>query len=124
MKYLLTLLLLSQAATSNAEVEYLNLEMKRLPFQVDYFFPGQTSWEHELSLNMKLVLGRGWMESDITGQAYNSVFKAIWWDYTAGFSIIDEVDFVWDHKSHHRLDTYADPFQVRDSYGIRINFKK
>jgi len=124
MKYLLTLLLLVPAATSNAEVEYLNLELKKLPFQVDYFFPDQTEWEYEISLNMKLVMGRAWMESDITGQAYDSAFKAIWWDYTAGFKIIEEIDLVWDHKSHHHLDQYVDPFQVRDSYGIRINFKK
>lgn len=123
MKYLLMLVLLLPA-TAKAEVEYLNLELKRLPFQRSYFFPGMTNWGHEVSLNFKASVGDLWIESDITGQARNSRFRRTWWDYTLGYQLFESIDLVWDHYSDHHIDWEVDKFQVRDSWGIRINFKR
>ena len=124
MKYLLTVLLLLGSSSAMAKVHYLNLEMKRMPFQRSYFFPGIESWDHEASLNFKASLWDEifWLESDITGHARGGRFRRTWWDYTAGIRITDEIDLVWDHYSDHHIDWEKDEYQVRDSYGIRINF--
>ncbi len=119
-----TLMLVFLSGTALAKVEYLNLELKRLPYQRDYLVPEQTVWDHEVSLNMKLELKRLWLESDLTGQTAQGRFRNMWWDYTMGLSIVPELDLVWDHRSQHLLDWEQDKFPVRDSYGIRINFKK
>ena len=118
------LILVLLSGTALAKVEYLNLELKRLPYQRDYLVPEQTAWDHEVSLNMKLELKRLWLESDLTGQTAQGRFRNMWWDYTIGVSIIPEMDFVWDHRSQHSLDWEQEKFPIRDSYGIRINFKK
>jgi len=123
MKYLL--LLLSITTPTLADVQYLNLEAKRIPFQRDYYYPGMTEWGHEISLNMKTSIGKVWLESDITGQSRHSRFRNIWWDYTLGITTTDWLDIVWDHRSQHSLDMQNDSkYPVRDSYGIRIYFKK
>lgn len=124
MKYILTLLLFLGSSSAVAKVHYLNLEMKRMPFQRSFFFPDIESWDHEVSLNFKASLWDEifWLESDITGQARGSRFRRTWWDYTAGIRLTDEIDLVWDHYSDHKLDWDADKYQIRDSYGIRINF--
>lgn len=123
MKYLLTLLLLLPTV-SLADVEYMNLELKKMPFQRSYFFPGIEDWGHEVSLNFKASVGDMWIESDITGQARDSRFRRTWWDYTLGYQITEAFDLVWDHYSDHHIDWEKNKFQVRDSYGIRINFKR
>jgi hypothetical protein len=125
MKKLLLLLLLI-APTAQARVDHLSLELKRMPFQRSYFFPGQTDWGHEVSLLYKVSILKGhvWMDSDITGQTMNGRFRRTYWDYTLGVKLIDEVDLVWDHVSDHHIDWEMDKFQVRDSWGIRINFKR
>ena len=124
LKLINTLMLVFLSGTALAKVEYLNLELKRLPYQRDYLVPEQTAWDHEVSLNMKLELKRLWLESDLTGQTAQGRFRNMWWDYTLGVSIIPELDLVWDHRSQHSLDWEQDKFPIRDSYGIRINFKK
>lgn len=125
-----------------AEVKKLNLELKRLPFQRDYYIPERTNWDYEVTLNMDLEkflfcypLGEYqsncvnfFLESDLTGQSANSRFRNLWWDYTVGLSILPDVDIIWDHRSQHALDEKTDfandKYPVRDSYGIRLNFKK
>ena len=120
-----------------AEVKKLNLELKRLPFQRDYYTPERTTWDYEVTLNMDLskelfTVGSYnidfFLESDLTGQSANSRFRNLWWDYTVGLSILPDVDIIWDHRSQHALDEKTDfandKYPVRDSYGIRLNFKK
>ena len=120
-----------------AEVKKLNLELKRMPFQRDYYFPERTAWDYEVTLNMDLgkelfTVGSHnidfFFESDLTGQSANSRFRGLWWDYTLGFSILPDVDVIWDHRSQHALDEQTDfkddRYPVRDSAGIRLNFKK
>jgi len=124
MKFILTLLLLLGSSSAMAKVHHLNLELKRMPFQRSYFFPGITEWGHEASLNFKASLfdEHFWFESDITGQAKDNRFRRTWWDYTLGIKLSEEIDLVWDHYSDHHIDWEVEKFQVRDSYGIRINF--
>ena len=126
MKKILTLMLVLFSSSASADVDYLNLELKHMPFQRDYFIPEQTSWQYELSLNFRANIWRFWLESDTTGQAYGDRFRNMWWDYNIGFSIIPEVDLVWDHRSQHSLDfqadTVNDKYPVRDSFGFRLNF--
>ena len=124
---------------AQAEVHSLNLEMKRLPFQRDYFIPGETSWDHEVSLNMDVRLpfklsNSGYLrsmptyvflESDITGQFRDDRARNIWWDYTLGVSVFNWLSLVWDHRSQHTVDEKVfEKYPVRDSYGIRIDFVK
>ena len=123
MKYLLLLLFITTPALS--DVQYLNLEAKRLPFQRDYYYPNTNHWGHELSLNFKATIGKAWLESDITGQSRKGRFRNIWWDYTLGYELNKYFDVVWDHKSQHSLDIQLDDkYPVRDSLGFRINFLK
>lgn len=115
---------ISAYSKSNVSIDYMNLELKRMPFQRDFYIPGQEKWDYELSLNFRTVFGRGFLESDLTGQTYGSRFRNMWWDYTLGFKLFDAVDLVWDHRSQHSLDLETfEKFPVRDSYGVRINFK-
>ena len=111
---------------AKADVESLNLELKRMPYQRDLLFPDHFDWGHEVTLNYRVSLPRArlWMESDLTAQSREARFRNLWWDYTLGLSLVDEVDLVWDHRSQHRIDYHYDKFPVRDSYGIRINFVK
>ena len=125
MKMLMALVILGTAHNSMAKAHSLNLELKRMPYQRDYFFPGMTQWEYAVSLNFKgsVANERVWLESDLTGQTRNSRFRNVWWDYTLGLKLHEELDIVWDHRSQHSMDmmTY-DKFPVRDCWGIRINF--
>ena len=107
-----------------AKVHYLNLEGKRMPYQRDSMLPGVTEWGYEVSLNMKVSMSKVWLESDLTGQSHEARFRNMWWDYTLGYSIIPELDLVWDHQSQHALDWEIQRYDVRDSYGIRLNFIK
>ena len=104
-----------------ARTDVLNLELKKLPFQRDYLFPGETEWEYEVSLNLRSNVWRFYIESDITGQTRGSRFRNMWWDYTLGLHLFPAIDVVWDHRSQHKLDAASERFPVRDSYGIRIN---
>lgn len=136
MNYIFILLLTLVSLPSQAEVSKLNLELKKMPFQRDYYIPEHTSWDYEVTLNMDLKLNTinyGYqsflfLESDLTGQSRNSRFRNMWWDYTLGFSLLPDIDIIWDHRSQHSLDEQVDyvndKYPVTDSYGIRINFLK
>lgn len=101
-----------------------NLELKRMPFQRDYFFKDQEDWGYEISLKLKYQKRSIFLESDITGQTFDSRFRNVWWDYTVGVKVTSEIDIVWDHRSQHALDLDRKKFPVRDSYGIRLNLLK
>ncbi len=134
MRYAILMVLLIRSSFVQAEVYSLNLELKRMPFQRDYFIPDETSWDHEVSLNMDVRLpfkvSRSlptyvFLESDVTGQFRNSRARNMWWDYTLGVSVFDWLSLVWDHRSQHTLDEkFHDKYPVRDSYGVRIDFVK
>lgn len=122
-KFLCGLGILLSSSSFAGEIKYLNLEGKRMPFQRDYFFPEQTDWGYEVTLNFKVVKGPVFLESDLTGQTANERFRNIWWDYTLGVTLFkSSFDLIWDHRSQHRMDWEAEKFVVRDSAGIRINF--
>lgn len=126
MKYLLTILLLLGANSAMAKVHYLNLEMKRMPFQRDYYYPGMTNWGHELTLNMGVSTGDLFLESRLNGRSRQGRFRDIYWQYTLGYTLFGPVDLIWGHRSQHSMDfqadTTTDRYPVSDSYGIRINF--
>ena len=128
LRVLLILTLFFLASQIKAEqlqdVTYMNMEIKRMPYQRDALFPTTRKWDYELSLNFKWQKGRVFFESDLTGQTYDSRFRNMWWDYTLGIDIVPQVSVVWDHRSQHALDKFVDKFPVRDSYGIRWNMIK
>lgn len=125
-KFLLALSLLVSAPTyghTEINVTDMNLELKRMPHQRDFFIPGQIEWGYEVTLNFTSKWAGLYLESDLTGQTYGSQFRNMWWDFTMGHKLIGPIDLVWDHRSQHTLDMKTlDDFPVRDSFGIRINF--
>ena len=44
------LLLLSSQCYAQPDVKHLSLGLSQMPYQRDYFFPGQTKWGNELQL--------------------------------------------------------------------------
>jgi len=127
MKKLLLLLLLI-APTAQARVDHLSLELKRMPFQRDYYYPGMTEWGHELTLNMLVTTGDLFLDSRLNGKSRNGRFRDIYWQYTLGYKLFGPIDLVWGHRSQHSMDfqadTTTDKYPVSDAYGIRINFKR
>jgi hypothetical protein len=120
---LLTLLHTPMAsAYSEPTATHLSLQLSRMPYQRDYFFPGQTEWGHELQLRWNVGWGRWFADNNITGRTFNSAFKYVSWEYETGFKLLPGLDAVWHHKSEHKLEEYSDTFPVRDSYGLRITF--
>lgn len=119
---LMIMILLGLGSSASAEVHQFSLELKRMPFNRDYFFPGKTEWDHETSLLWDVSLGRWFMESDLTGRTSDGRYRYASWTYTTGFHIADWLDVIWDHHSEHALDYERSMFPVRDAYGIRLNF--
>lgn len=118
--FLMTIVFISTAGFS--DVKYLNLELKRMPFQRDSMIPDRTKWDYEASLNFRANIKKLYIESDLTGQTSKSRFRNMWWDYTLGIVITDYLDLVWDHRSQHLLDLPKEKYDVRDSYGLRLKF--
>jgi hypothetical protein len=108
--------------TCKAEVTQLSLELKRMPYQREPFFPDQTEWGHEVALHWDVRLGRFFLENETWGQTYDSVFKYMGWQYNMGLTVTPWLDLVWDHHSRHALDADMGRFPVSDAYGIRLNF--
>jgi hypothetical protein len=121
MKWLFPLLL-SGTALAEPQLDKLTMDIKRMPFQRDFFFPGQESWGYELRLNLDLRWGRFFWDNEIPARTYDSAFKYIGWKYDAGVRLIPGVDVVWSHFSQHALDEHRDRFPVTDSYGVRITW--
>jgi hypothetical protein len=113
---------LTWCGRAEAKVTQLSLELKRLPFNRDYFIPERTIWDAETNLLWDVSLGRWFIENDITGRTADSRYRYVSWQFTTGINITPYLDLVWDHHSEHRMDTYSDKYPVRDAYGIRINF--
>lgn len=124
MKRLATLLLLSNMAESRPQVDALSLDIKRLPFQRDYFFPEQKYWGYELLLQWDVSWNRFYLESNIPARTYNSRFRYVGWQYDMGYRLVPGVSLIWSHFSQHALDEYRYRYPISDSYGIRINFIK
>lgn len=122
MKTILIIITLLFSAQAQAEVRKLSLELKRMPFNRDYFFPGMTEWDYETSVLWDVSLGRWFMESDITGRTAGSRYRYVNWTFTTGLSLTPWLDVIWDHESEHALDYEREQYPVRDGYGIRINF--
>lgn len=118
---LLALFFLSDLAFGRGGLQQLDLELKRMPFQRDYFYPEQLKWGHEVSLKLRYDKSVFLFESDITGQTFNDRFHNVWWDYTVGVKLFWGFHAIWDHRSQHALDLERKRFPVKDSYGIRWN---
>lgn len=119
---LLFLLLLTSPAFSAPRVDHLSLSGTRLPFQRDYFFPGQQYWGHELQLDWNVGWGSLFSENTITARTYNDRFRYVGWEFNTGFNLTKGFDLLWHHHSQHALDEYRDKFPVSDSYGFRLTF--
>lgn len=121
MKYLLPLLV-STAALAEPQADRLSMDIKRLPFQRDFFFPEQKYWGYELRLNLDLSWGRFFLLNEIPARTYNDRFRYVAWSYDAGVNVLPGLDLIWSHNSQHALDEYRATYPVTDSYGIRITW--
>lgn len=122
MKILLLILSLVMPCVAEAKVRELSLDLKHMPFQRDFLFPDQTSWQHEVKLTADGDIGPWFIDNQVTGRTYNSRFRYVSWEFDTGFHITKWLDILHSHKSEHALDLYKDKFPVRDSYGVRIKF--
>ena len=123
-KALLLLLALLSPLKAYAEVKELSLDLKRMPFQRSYLFPGQTNWGHEVRLTADGEIGPWFLNNRLTGRTYNSRFHYVGWEYDTGFHLTPWLDIIKSHESQHAIDLFRDKFEVVDSYGLRIKFKE
>lgn len=121
MKVLLILLALI-ACEAEAKVTEFTLDLKRMPFNRDYFFPERTDWDYETRLNFSGEIGVFFMDNTLTGRTYDSRYRYVSWGFDMGLRVTDWLDIVHTHLSQHAMDLYRESFPVNDSYGIRINF--
>ena len=116
------LLLLLVCTPLRAEVRELSLDLKRMPFQRDFMFPGQTEWQAETKLTANVTLWRYFQDNQITGRTYGDRYRYVSWEFTHGFTLTPWLDVIHSHKSQHTIDLYSDKFPVTDGYGIRLKF--
>ena len=120
MKYVLALALLTTAA--EAKVRDLSLDLKRMPYNRDYLFPGQQYWGYETRLNADVDIGRFFMDNQITGRTFDSRYRYVSWGFDVGIRLTPWLDIVHSHLSQHAIDLYHETYPVVDSTGIRIRF--
>jgi len=120
MKYVLALALLTTAA--EAKVRDLSLDLKRMPYNRDYLFPGQQYWGYETRLNADVDIGRFFMDNQITGRTFDSRYRYVSWGFDVGIRLTPWLDIVHSHLSQHAIDLYRETYPVVDSTGIRIRF--
>jgi len=121
MKFLLILLVFF-ALEAQAKVTELTLDLKRMPFNLDYLFPDQTDWDYETRLNFSGEIGIFFMDNKVTGRTYDNRYHYVSWGFDMGFRVTDWLDVVHTHLSQHAIDIYREKFPVTDSYGARLNF--
>jgi hypothetical protein len=114
----------AKGAELRPNVDAFSLDLKRLPFQRDYFFPEQSYWGHELQLNWDVSVGRVFMLNHIVSRTYGDRFRYVAWKYDLGYAVTDYLDVLWSHHSQHALDAYREAYPITDSYGIRLHFIK
>lgn len=122
MKYIILFISLLITTVSKAEVKVLDLDVKRLPFQRDYFFPDESYWDYQLDLHWDVGFKRFFWDNIIEAKTRNDRFRDVSWKFDTGFKIIPELDFIYTHRSEHKLDSYSEKYPLTDSYGFRIHW--
>lgn len=116
------LIFLTPALYAKPSATHLSLQVSRMPFQRDYFFPERTAWGHELQLRWDVGWSRWFMDNNITGRTFNSRFRYVSWEYETGVKVTPGFDVIWHHHSQHAMDEYRNNFPVLDSWGVRLTF--
>lgn len=116
--------LLPREARGAPQVDQLSLGVGRLPYSRDAFHPGHQYWQYNLDLEWNVSAGRFFWRNNVVGKTRNDQFRDVYWQYYYGYSLTDWLDIEAQHKSQHALDEYRREYEVMDTYGIRIHFKK
>lgn len=116
--------LLPKKANGAPQVDQLSLGLARLPYMRDSFHPGHQYWQYNLDLEWNVSSGRFFWRNNVVGKTREGQFRDVYWQYRYGFQLTNWLDLEAQHKSQHALDEYRRDFDVMDTYGIRIHFKK
>lgn len=123
MKILLYLVfLLAPSAFGAPQMDRLSLELARLPFNRDYFFPDQKYWGEEVRLQWDVSWGRWSAQNFTTGRTYDGRFRYVGWEFDNCFMLVPGLDLIWHHHSQHALDMARPQFPVLDAYGLKLTF--
>lgn len=148
MKTLLITLALLLAPTALAEpvgvleLERLDMTYSKLVNNRDIYLPYEDTgrdryetdetWKYSTGVKFDLNLLRyqdyrlRW-DNYVHGEATNSQFRAVTWEFRYGLKIKERVEIFYDHRSSHILDeapVSQRTYGLHNSYGVELTFYK
>lgn len=124
MNNILLFLTVVSSYTSFAEVKTLDLDVKSIKDNRDYFFPNDKYWQYEIDLRWSVEKDRFFWDNNVNGMTKDDRFGSVSWRFDLGFKIVDEVDAIYSHRSQHKTDEYSQRFPLYNSFGLRFHFMK